>query len=92
MFGKILLIIITFGLTSAQLLVLRHERLNEAHRISMLHQRILERETELWRIRGDVARMSHPAAVRDLLREHPDRHWIPLPPIELPGPTDREPH
>ena len=82
MFGKLLIIIVAFGLTSAKLLVLRQQRLDEAHRISMLHQQILEREAELWRVRGDIARLTHPAAVRDLLAQHPNTAWAPLPPVE----------
>jgi len=90
MFGKLLIIIVAFGLTSSKLLVLRQQRLDEAHRISMLHQQILEREAELWRIRGEIARLTHPAAVRELLAQHPNTNWSPLPPIDpRPAPDER---
>lgn len=90
MFAKLLTIILVLGLASAKLLVVRSDRLREANRILTLRREVEERRADLWRVRGETARISRPERVLDLLDSMRDRSWepIPLPLPSLHGPAD----
>lgn len=81
MFYKLLAITLGFGLTAAMLLVIRQQRIDIAHEMARTHQRLIEYQTQLWRLRADVVRRCRPEDVREAV-EQSEHTWqqMPLPP------------
>jgi hypothetical protein len=93
MFAKLLLIILSAAVTGIALLVLRHQRIDEAHAMSRAHQRALEQERALWKLRTEIAERCQPAEIRSLVIDDEDA-WqsIPVPsdaapPVVIPAGT-----
>ena len=80
MFAKLLLIILSAGVTGIVLLMLRHQRIDEAHAMSRAHQRAIEQERTLWSLRTEIAERCRPEEIRRLVIEDEDA-WrsIPVP-------------
>jgi len=93
MFPKLLLIILTAGAIAAGLLVNRQHRIDAAHEITALHQRLTAQEQTLWELEAEIARRLRPEEVRRHLAEL-GGEWIALPePPSDPSRIDRpDPH
>ena len=83
MFLKLLTTILGLGLIAAALLVIRQQRIDIAHDMALTHQRIIEQEARLWRLRAEVVRRCRPEDVRAAL-ERSGLTWqtIPLQPLD----------
>lgn len=75
MFGKLLLIILAAALVASALLVIRHRRLETAHRLGVIYGEMLEHERSLWSLQAEVARRTRP---EDLRRRLPG-DWAAMP-------------
>ena len=81
MLRKLCLIILAAALVAASLLVVRHRRIETAHRMSVIHGRIVAGERALWELRRAIAERSRPDEVRRMM-EGLAGSWntIPAPP------------
>ena len=64
MFLKIVVAILSIGLTAAGLLALRQLRLQAVHESAVVERRIAEHDRLLWKLRGDIALHITPEHVR----------------------------
>ncbi len=64
MFAKLLLIILVMGATACALLAIRQQRIETAHESALLHQRLLDGEQVLWKLRSEIAVRCQPDQVR----------------------------
>ncbi len=78
MFYKLLITILALGLTAAALLVIRQQRIDHAHAMAQSHQRLVEHETQLWRLRAEVVSQCRPEDVREAI-ERSDVLWNAIP-------------
>lgn len=78
MFPKLLLIILVAGAIAAALLVNRQHRIDTAHEITVLHERLTAKEQTLWRLETEIARRLRPEAIRRQL-ERMGGEWVALP-------------
>lgn len=78
MFAKLLITILSLGLVAAALLVVRQQRIDIAHDMAALHERIVDQEAQLWRLRAEVVRRCRPEDVRAAL-EHSGLVWQTIP-------------
>lgn len=78
MFPKLLLIIIVVGATASALLVIRQQRIDTFHEISLIHHRLLMHERTLWEMRGEIAQRCRPSQVR-LVMNQIGGEWVPIP-------------
>ena len=78
MFPKLLLIILIAALTAAVLLGLRQQRLERAHQMSQVHERLNQHHQALWQLRSDIASRCRPEEVHQLVRQQSD-DWTILP-------------
>jgi len=84
MFAKLLIIITYIGATACALLVIRQQRIDTFHEISVVHQRLLAHERTLWELRGEIAERCRPSQVR-LVMNRLGGQWSPIPAAPLPG-------
>jgi len=85
MFGKLLLVILIAALTAVALLILRQQRIETAHEMSVVHQQMLEHERVLWELQCEIARLCRPEEVRRLMQSLQEQ-WT-----TIPDPTCAEP-
>jgi hypothetical protein len=78
MFAKLLLVILVAALAAVVLLGLRQQRLECAHRMAKLHERLNEHRQALWELRSDIARRCRPDEVRQLVNDQ-GQAWTILP-------------
>ena len=78
MFGKLLLVILAAAFTAATLLVLRQERIDTAHEMSVVHRNMLEHERALWELQCEIARLCRPEEVRRMMDELQEQ-WTAIP-------------
>ena len=78
MFAKLLFIIVAVGATSCALLVIRQQRIDTFHEMSLIHQRLLGHERTLWELRSDIAERCRPSQVR-LVMNQMGGTWVPIP-------------
>ena len=78
MLGKLLLIILTAALTAAALLVIRQQRIDTAHRMSIAHQRMVDSQRALWKMQCEIAAQCRPEQVRQMM-EQLDEKWTTIP-------------
>jgi hypothetical protein len=78
MFLKLLLIILVAGATANALLVIRQQRIDTFHEISVIHQRLLGHERTLWEMREEIAQRCRPSQVR-LVMNRLGGSWDPIP-------------
>ncbi len=78
MFGKLLAIILTIGLTAVFLLVIRHQRLEAAHDGANIYRDMLRHEHALWQLRTELAERTTPEEIGRLLESLPVE-WRPIP-------------
>lgn len=78
MLPKLLLIIVVAGAAAAALLVNRQHRIDTAHEISTIHQRMLSQEQTLWRMRAEIARQVRPEQVRQQMKRVGGQ-WVAIP-------------
>ncbi len=89
MFGKLLLIILCVGAIAMALLVNRQHRIDTAHEISLLHQRLLDHERTLWKLQTEIAQRVQPTQVRQAI-ESLEAEWSPIPTrVVEPKPEER---
>lgn len=86
MFAKSLVIILTLGATACALLVIRQQRIDTVHEMSVIHQRLLGHERTLWELRSEIAKRCRPSQVR-LAMNQMGGTWVPIP--ASPPPFDR---
>lgn len=67
MFGKLVFIILTLGATACALLVIRQQRIELAHEMSEVHQRMIEHEQTEWRFRSELAALTRPEHIREAM-------------------------
>ena len=67
MFGKIVFIILALGATACALLVIRQQRIELAHEMSQVHQRLIEHEQTEWRMRSEIASRTRPDHIREAI-------------------------
>ena len=89
MFAKILVIVLTLGLTGLTLLVMRQQRIDAAHEMTSVHRRLVRHETELWELRSRLIQHIRPETVNEQI-EQLDADWetIPAPGATLPASND----
>ena len=100
MFAKLLALILVVGVTATVLLVVRQQRLETAHEMSLIHQRLISQERTLWELRAaigercrsdDVRRMMDAAALEwDAITGQQAAPPAPLAPV-VPPPDDAAP-
>lgn len=78
MFPKLLIIILFVGATACALLVIRQQRIDTFHEISVVHHRLLAHERTLWELRGEIAERCRPSQVR-LVMNRIAGEWSPIP-------------
>lgn len=78
MFAKLLAIITVIGATACALLVIRQQRIDTFHEISLMHQRLLGHERTLWQVRSEIAERCRPSQVR-LVMNRIGGEWSPIP-------------
>lgn len=78
MFPKLLLIILAAGAIAAALLVNRQHRIDTAHEITGLHQRLTGQEQTLWKLETEIAHRLRPEEIRREL-ERMGGEWVALP-------------
>lgn len=78
MFAKLLVIIMFVGATACALLVIRQQRIDTFHEISVVHQHLLTHERTLWELRGEIAERCRPSQVR-LVMNQLGGQWAPIP-------------
>lgn len=78
MFAKLLAIILAFGATGCALLVIRQQRIDTVHEMSVIHQRLLNHERTLWELRSEIAKRCRPSQVR-LAMNQVGGNWVPIP-------------
>ncbi len=77
MFAKLLTIILTSGAMAGSLLVIRQHRLDTAHEMVRIHDRITEADRMLTRLQGRVAEACTPEDLR-LAVEELEANYVPL--------------
>jgi len=77
MFAKILTIILACGAIGCVLLVNRQQRIEAAHEMSVIHNRLAEHERSVWRLRAEIARLCRPEQIRDAIERLGDG-WQPM--------------
>jgi hypothetical protein len=83
MFAKLMLIITVAGATACALLVIRQQRIDTFHEISLAHQRLLVHERTLWQLRAEIAQRCRPSQVR-LVMNRLGGEWVPIPAAPAP--------
>ena len=78
MLPKLIMVILVVGATASALLVNRQQRIETFHEMSLIHHRLLEHETTLWQLRGQVAQRCRPEQVR-LAMTRLGGQWTPIP-------------
>lgn len=78
MFGKLLLLILLTAATAAALLVNRQQRIDTAHDIAVLHQRIQSQEQTLWQLQSEVADRIRPGRLRQF-KDDLGGSWVAIP-------------
>ncbi len=78
MFPKLLFIILVAGATAGALLVNRQHRIDTAHEISSLHQRLQAQEQTLWRLQSDLAHRTRPEQIRKA-KDSLGGSWVAIP-------------
>ncbi len=77
MLAKLTLIIIAAGATACALLVNRQHRIDTVNEMTAVHQRIVEQEQSLWRLRREITRHTRP----DQIKGHVDARggtWVAI--------------
>ncbi|MHC4948958.1 MAG: hypothetical protein ACYTG1_11965 [Planctomycetota bacterium] len=78
MFAKLLVIIVAGGATAVVLLANRQQRIDTAHEMAIVHQRLIEYRRALWALRTDVAGRCRPERIRTAMTELAET-WDPIP-------------
>ncbi|HWB18667.1 MAG TPA: hypothetical protein VG711_00080 [Phycisphaerales bacterium] len=78
MFAKLLVVILSVGVIASALLVIRQQRINTFHDISVIHEKMIDHERVLWKLRNDIANRCRPAEVRMALAQL-NESWDPIP-------------
>jgi hypothetical protein len=91
MFFKLFIIILSVGALACTLLVIRQQRIEAAHEMSLIHQRLSESERTLWQLRSQIAGACRPEQVRSMV-DRQGGTWTPIPaPRVQPRPGASEP-
>ncbi|MHC4106661.1 MAG: hypothetical protein ACYSTY_01110 [Planctomycetota bacterium] len=69
MFTKFIAIVLALGATACMLLVIRQQRLETAHEMSAIHQRLTERQHALLTLRIEIAGACRPDQLRLAMAE-----------------------
>jgi hypothetical protein len=86
MFAKLLLVIVAAGAIACMLLVNRQQRIESAHEMSLIHQRLIESERMLWKVRSEIAERCRPRQMREMIaRQGGD--WTAIPLAKAPAPA-----
>jgi hypothetical protein len=83
--AKLAVIVVALGAMALGLLSLRQRRYEVSNEISRAHNRIVEQERAVWRLRADVAARSSPADIRAAA----ERNGLDLAPIPESTPPER---
>jgi hypothetical protein len=67
MLAKLVFVILTVGATASALLVNRQQRIETFHEMSLIHRRVLDHESTLWRMQSQIDQRTRPAEVRQSL-------------------------
>lgn len=78
MLAKLSIIILTAATTSAGVLTLRQQRLQAVHETARAVQNAAKRDRELRHLRAELARLSSPDRVQQLLQHAPIQAWTPI--------------
>jgi hypothetical protein len=78
LFAKLLLSIVAAGVIAAGLLVIRQRQIDTVHEISLIHDRLREREQTLWTFQVQIARRCRPDQVQQAIARL-GGSWEPLP-------------
>lgn len=91
MFFKLFIIILSVGALACTLLVIRQQRIEAAHEMSLIHHRLSESERTLWQLRSQIAGACRPEQVRSMV-DHLGGEWTAIPaPRAQPRPAASEP-
>jgi hypothetical protein len=78
MFLKLFMIIVVVGALACALLVIRQQRIEAAHEMSLIHRRLTEGEQTLWKLRSEVAVACRPDVVQRMVKRH-GGEWMAIP-------------
>jgi cell division protein FtsL len=78
MFTKLLAILLVMLLTAVAMLVMRHQWIHLANENGALKRSIVQKETELWRLRSFIAQQTQFDHVRGQLTSMQEQ-WQPIP-------------
>jgi hypothetical protein len=84
MFLKTAVIILTLCATALCLVVLRQQRIDTVHEMSLVHRRLNGHEAALWKLRDRIAGECRPQRIRQRLDES-GIEWAPIP-TDAPAP------
>jgi len=90
MFCKLLLVILSIGVTGTSLLVSRQQRLDLAHEAERCHRRMQQYRLAQWELETAIAERCHPDAIHraaERLGEEMGIEWVPIPLLERPTTT-----
>ena len=76
--AKLILLIVSGGLTAAALLVVRQQRLQAVYEMTRALDRAAENDQKLWKLRVEIARQITPERVERMAEGLGDLHPIPL--------------
>lgn len=76
--AKLILLILTGGLTAAALLVVRQQRLQAVYEMTRALDRAAEHDRKLWKLRIEIARQITPDRVERMAANLGGLHPIPL--------------
>jgi hypothetical protein len=88
MFAKLLAIILAVGVIGCALLVNRQKRIEAAHELTRLHQRLQQHERTLWDLKARIAQRCRPEEIR-LAQQQLEGEWTAYIP-ELLSRQDRD--
>jgi hypothetical protein len=78
MLVKLVFVILVVGTTASALLVNRQQRIETFHEMSVIHQRLLDQRSTLWKLQSQIAARSRPSEVREAV-DHLSGAWAPIP-------------
>ena len=73
-----MLIILTAGAVACVLLAIRQQRIEAAHEMWQIHNRMIAAEQLLWDLRAQLFRQCDPSSVRRLVMSS-EHEWIAIP-------------
>jgi hypothetical protein len=76
--AKLIVVVLAVLITGSMLLVCRHRRIEVAYRMARVHERHVEQERAMWKLRSTTAERCRPGIVREMM-DSLGEAWATLP-------------